>query len=69
MGIRYLLRFPGGEDAGTDVTNLSDWQVGSEFIGDGNVSHRIRAIIPVPLMEEFIDRDAELYEAWEVEPV
>jgi hypothetical protein len=38
-----------------------------EFRGDGNVRYRIRAVIPLPLIEEFAERP--LYGCWEVERV
>lgn len=66
MAIRYELRLADGDDAGTYETNLSDWQVGSEFIGHGNIHYRITAMIPLPLIEEFVDGPPA--EIWEVEP-
>jgi hypothetical protein len=65
MAIRYELRLAEGD--GTFDTNLSDWHVGTEFWGDGNVQYRITAIIPIAKIEEFVD--APLHEVWEVEPI
>jgi hypothetical protein len=58
-------KYADGDDAGTFVTNISGWQVESEFIGDSNRLFRITAIIPVERIEEFID--GPRYEVWEVE--
>jgi hypothetical protein len=67
MGFRYELRLPDGDDAGTFESTVSDWQVGDEFRGAGNVRYRISAVIPLPLVEEFVD-DA-MCGIWEVEPI
>src|SRR5260221_11654776 len=55
MGFRYELRTPGGDDAGTFESSVSDWQAGDEFRGAGNVGYRITAVIPLPLIEEVVD--------------
>jgi hypothetical protein len=65
MGFTYQLLFPNGDDAGTFESSRSDWRPGDDFRGDGNVLYRIRAVIPLPLIEEFVDRP--LYGCWEVE--
>ena len=54
MGFRYELRYLDGDDAGTFESAVCDWQAGDEFRGDGNVLCRVRAVIPLPLVEEFI---------------
>jgi hypothetical protein len=55
VSIKYELKLPDGGDAGTFETNLSDWKVGDEFIGDGNKTYRITAMIPLGRIEEFVD--------------
>jgi hypothetical protein len=67
MGFRYELRLADGDDAGTFETTVPDWQVDDVFRGEGNRQFRIRAIVPLERIEEFVDRP--LYGVWEVEPV
>jgi hypothetical protein len=55
MGFPYTLRFADGDDAGTFESSRSDWQPGDEFRADGKVLYRIRAVIPLPLMDEFLE--------------
>ena len=55
MGFSYELKYRDGGDAGTFVTNLSDWAVGDTFRADGNRPMRITAIIPAELVGEFIE--------------
>jgi hypothetical protein len=62
----YELRYPGGGDAGTFETNLSDWAVGDTFRADGNRLFRITAIIPAELVAEFIE--GPVRGVWEVGP-
>jgi hypothetical protein len=56
LGFRYELRFPDGDDAGTFESAVCNWQAGDEFRGDGNVLYRIRAVIGLPLIQEFIEK-------------
>jgi hypothetical protein len=67
MGFRYELRTPDGDDAGTFETGAADWQVGDVFRTEGNRQFRIRAMVPLERIEEFVE--GPLYGIWEVEPV
>jgi hypothetical protein len=71
VGVKYELRFADGSDAGTFETNVYDWNVGDEFIGNAKRRYRITAIIPVAHTDEFIenDDDDDMTDAWEVELV
>jgi hypothetical protein len=67
MGFRYELRTADGDDAGTFETGAADWQVGNVFRGERNRQFRIRSMVPLERIEEFVD--SPLYGVWEVEPL
>jgi hypothetical protein len=67
MAFRFELRLPDGDDAGSIETNEQNWQTGDTVIAHGNVRYRVVSVIPVGLVEEFVD-DA-LYGVLEVEPL
>jgi hypothetical protein len=67
MAFRYELRFPDGDDAGTLETTETRWQVGDTVIAHGNRRYRVTAVIPLELVEEFVDRP--LAGVLEVEPL
>jgi hypothetical protein len=46
---------------------VSNWQPGDEFRGPGNVKYRITAVIPLSLIEEFVE--GSLSGVLEVEPL
>jgi hypothetical protein len=66
MGFKYELRTADGDDAGTFESSVSNWQPGDECRGAGNVN-RITAVIPLPLIEEFVE--GPLSGVLEVEPL
>ena len=55
MGFKYELRTRDGDDVGTFESSVSNWRAGDEFRGAGNVKYRITAVIPLPLIEEFVE--------------
>jgi hypothetical protein len=57
MGFRYELKTRDGDDAdgGTFESSRCDWQPGEVFIGQRNTRWRIVSIVPLPLLEEFVD--------------
>lgn len=66
-GFRFELRTPDGDDAGTFVTAVPNWDAGMTFTtGDGR-KLRIVRIVPLDLIDEFAD--SPVYGLWEVEPV
>ena len=67
MGFKFELRTADCGDAGTFETGICNWQPGDEFRGAGNVEYRITAVIPLPLIEEFVERP--LNGVLEVEPL
>lgn len=67
MGFRYALHLQDGEDAGVFESRVCDWGLGDEFIGDGNARWRIVSVIPLPRIEEFVERPT--HGAWQVEPL
>ena len=67
MAFRFELRFPDGDDADTLETAVPNWQVGDTLIAHGNRRCRVTAVIPLELVEEFVDRP--LAGVLEVEPL
>ena len=64
MSFRYMLRLDDGSDAGE--VELEQPATAAEEIGvTGNVRARVRAVVPVEIVEEFVDRP--LYGFLEVE--
>ena len=55
MSFRYMLRLEDGSDAG-EVELTQPANIGEELRVTGNVSTRIRAVVPVETVEEFVDR-------------
>ena len=64
MSFRYMLRLEDGSDAG-EVELEQPANVGEEIRVTGNVRARVRAVVPVEIVEEFVDRP--LYGFLEVE--
>jgi hypothetical protein len=64
MTFRYMLRLKDGSDAG-EVELAQPANVGEEIRVTGNVRARVRAVVPVEIVEEFVDRS--LYGVLEVE--
>jgi hypothetical protein len=54
MAFSFELRLADG-DAGTFNTSVSNWQAGDTLIVDGNRRFRVTAVIPLPVLEEFVD--------------
>jgi hypothetical protein len=52
---RYELKTPDGDDAGTFTTSECRWQVGDEFIGQGNTHWRVTAVVSGERIGEFVD--------------
>ncbi len=55
MSFRYMLRLEDGFDAG-EVELEQPANVGEELRVTGNVKACIRAVVPVEIVEEFVDR-------------
>jgi hypothetical protein len=66
MTYTFELKTADGDDAGPFTTSEGTWQPGDEFIGQGNTRGRIRAIAPLPVIEEFV-LGVPLSGIWEVE--
>jgi hypothetical protein len=55
MSFRYMLRLEDGSDAGEVELGLPA-NVGEEIRVTGNVRARVLAVVPVEVVEEFVDR-------------
>jgi hypothetical protein len=64
MSFRYILRLEDGSDAG-EVELGQPANVGEEIRVTGDVRARIQAVVPVEIVEEFVD--GPLYGFLEVE--
>jgi hypothetical protein len=64
MAFRYTLRLEDGSDAG-EVALAQPANAGEELRVTGNVRARVRAVVPVETVEEFVDHP--LYGFLEVE--
>ena len=65
IGRLYRLTYPDGEDAAEFHSNAADWKPGDTFTTGAGRHQRIKRIVPLARMSEFLD---ELeYELWEVE--
>jgi hypothetical protein len=67
MAFHFELRLAHGDDAGTFETAERGWTVGDTLITDGNRRYPITKIIPLELVQEFVD--AALNGVLEVEPL
>jgi len=65
VGFPYALRLSDGTDAG-EAEYAYQPQAGDTVHVDGNQRMRVRAVVPVLVIEEFVDRP--LYGVLEVEP-
>lgn len=66
MGFRYQLRLADGADAG-EVELAYQPDAGEHLRVDGNRRMHVLAVVPTPVVEEFVDRP--LYGILEVEPI
>lgn len=64
---RYELKTADGDDAGTYESGRCDWQPGDVFIGHGNTRWRIKTVVPLERIGEFVDKPSA--GLWEVEPL
>lgn len=55
MSFRYMLRLEDGSDAG-EVELEQPANPGEEIWVTGNLLARVRAVVPVEVVEEFVDR-------------
>jgi hypothetical protein len=61
------LKTADGDDAGTYESIRCDWQPGDELRASGNTRYRVTAVVPLELVEEFVEKP--LYASLEVEPL
>jgi hypothetical protein len=70
MAFKFELVSPDGETLGSIETSEANWQAGDEPIGHGNTHYRITAVIPLELVQEFVEPGGdELSGVLEVEPL
>ncbi len=55
MAFHFELRLAHGDDAGTFETTMPDWAVGDTLVADGNRRYRITKVVPLELVQEFVD--------------
>jgi hypothetical protein len=67
MAFKFELKLPNGDDAGTLVSNEWNWRPGDEIRAHGNKRYRITAVVPLPVIGEFVD--GATYALLEVEPL
>ncbi len=67
MMLRFELRFADGGDVGSFETAEPGWTVGDTLVADGSRHYRITKIVPLELVQEFVD--GGLHGVLEVEPL